>query len=173
MEMSANSYKLRMDGTYTRITPHALARCMQRNGVMSLGEIERQTWGSLCISRMQSGHWPKSRTGNFDQHDKVTLQTYVLPLANGRRSRWAGYLEAVGTVPPMSVADIRRGDKLYASIFGRLRDLDAVRPMCERFPFLMEPYEHTEDPQAARWDAARKAATEEAQSVIKTAVTSA
>jgi hypothetical protein len=174
------------DGTIVQITPHALARCMQRNAVMSLEAIERQTWLAVhfadAITRVAGIEgWKQIGVpvddglfvGRYDDDEGPVLRTYFQPLANGRRSRWAPYLEAIGPISPMSAADARGGSVPYSWIIGRIKALDVVRPMRERFPFLLEPYEHTDDPLETRWLAAHQGQVKEPHSSVPPGATHA
>jgi hypothetical protein len=160
-----------------RITPHALARCMQRNGVMKLEDIETQTWLALHMapalrSLAKIEGWQQMGipvgdgifVGSFNDRGRLTLSTYFQPMTNGRRSRWAAYKETLGDVPPMNANEARIGDKPKEWVAARVADLLGERPLSERFPFLKEPYEHCEDPLDIRWVAARQAAAADAHS---------
>lgn len=146
----------------TVVTQHAVARCLQRNGVTDFSDIEFELWEALKLAEMvgdaaANRDWlqvgvPTSKglfVGTFDG-TTVTLHTYLQPGKNGRPSRWDPFLALVGTVPslqpdPASLQRFAGWVKGFAPLIYEDPRVDAAAP------FLKTPYTRGEDPLDAAW----------------------
>ncbi|WP_246792165.1 hypothetical protein [Burkholderia perseverans] len=152
----------------TAIRPHAVARCMQRNGAMALTEIEHETRIAFVLARVIRGlaraeHWrqlavPTPRglfVGALTDHDDVGLATYFRPGDNDRPSRWQAFAALFAAMPEWLPEQVRTGGDLLHWMIDHIVALQASAPFVERFPFLLEPYRSVDDPLDATWAAAR------------------
>ncbi|WP_144152946.1 hypothetical protein [Paraburkholderia sp. BCC1885] len=159
----------------TLIGTHAVGRCMQRNGVMSLDEIEGETSTAFVLARVlrplaMVEKWkqvgiPTAKglfVGEMTNSDDVWLRTYIRPAIGGRPSRWGGFAALFSTMPSWSAAQIAGGSDLTQWMINHILALRTREPLCERCPFLLDPYEHVDDPLDAIWQAARASADDEA-----------
>ncbi|GAB7537864.1 hypothetical protein BGC_40850 [Burkholderia sp. 3C] len=92
--------------------------------------------------------------GALNDHDDVTLSTYLRPGDNDRPSRWQPYAALFAAMPGARASPARGGDVLQWMI-DHIVALQASAPFVVRFPFLLEPYRGTDDPLDAMWSAAR------------------
>ncbi|MFW6852896.1 MULTISPECIES: hypothetical protein [Burkholderia] len=152
----------------TSIRPHAVARCLQRNGVMSLAEIETETRLALVLARAirslaLAERWrqlavPTPRglfVGALDAHDEVALATYLRPGDNHRPSRWQGYAALFAAMPDWQARPLPPAGEVLHWMIDHIVALQASAAFVERFPFLLEPYRNVDDPLDAMWSAAR------------------
>lgn len=143
------------------ITPHAIARCMQRNGTDRYEDVVPELRAACDVSPlvliMANGEgWaqvgiptPKGLfVGGFESTGALTAKTYFVPGANGQRSRWDRYFRYFQPMPDMG----NGWDSDCPAYVDRMLDAADV-PLATRFPFLLEPYSHAEDPEASRWPA--------------------
>lgn len=157
--------------TMTAITPHAVARCLQRNGIQTLDAIEGDLLRALHVaSGIRSLAWDEGwrqigipcRKGLFvgtvEGKNRFHLKTYLKPGANGRDSRWSNYQSLFEGMPEFGGDKVRRAVDTIEWMKMRAEESAAAGPVCRRFPFLTQPYEATDDSLDARWDAARSAA---------------
>jgi hypothetical protein len=158
----------------TTIRPHAVARCMQRNGVMSIDEIERETSMAFVLARVMrplalAEKWKQvgvpGMNGLFvgvvtDSND-ICMNTYFRPAIADRISRWSGFAGLFSTMPVWSADQIRQGSDLLQWTINHIVALRESASFVERFPFLLEPYHSTDDPLDATWNAARTSARAE------------
>ncbi|WP_412024254.1 hypothetical protein [Burkholderia cepacia] len=150
------------------IRPHAVARCMQRNGVMSLAEIEHETRIAFVAARVMRSlalaeGWQQigvpTPHGLFvgtltDAHD-VAMNTYFRPGDNDRPSRWSGFSALFSTMPDWRPEQVRHGGELLQWMVNHIVALQESAPFVERFPFLREPLRDAGDPLDATWSGAR------------------
>ncbi|HEY3599393.1 MAG TPA: hypothetical protein VGL08_18010 [Paraburkholderia sp.] len=154
------------------IKPHAVARCMQRNGVLSLAEIERETSSAFVLTRAlralaQAEHWKQAAVptsdglfvGDVMNNGDFHMNTYFRPSVNDRPSRWSGFAELFSAMPRWSATQIHEGSDLLQWMVNHILVLRKAAPLAERFPFLLKPYESVDDPLDATWDAARASAS--------------
>ncbi|CAB3749205.1 hypothetical protein [Paraburkholderia humisilvae] len=167
----------------TAIKPHAVARCMQRNGVLSLDGIEGETSTAFVFARTLRAlakveHWKQAAVpttnglfvGDVIDNGDFHLKTYLRPSANGRASRWSGFCELFSPMPAWSLSQIHDGSDLLHWMIDQIVALRKSGALTERFPFLLKPYESVDDPLDAAWDtapgvAAPHAASGDAQSL--------
>jgi hypothetical protein len=161
--------------TLVEIEPHALARCMQRNGVSTLKEVHDEIRVALQFAAgighlvRREGGWcqvgvPANNglfVGAVEAGSKLVLKTYLKPDANGRRSRWSAYLAMFQGRPSLSGDPARLDMTAKGWIWDHVEALMREGSVRERFPFLSTPYERAGDPQDERWEAARSAADRE------------
>ncbi|MFP3637814.1 hypothetical protein [Paraburkholderia sp. SIMBA_054] len=149
-----------------RFEPHALARCMQRNGVLSLPEIALEVNAAAAFALPLLGaaaaeNWTQVGlptpsgifVGNLSKGFAV-MQTYFCPGQNGRTSRWSGYREFFKEAVAAVQADTHCGPAI-AAVFEAAKVGGGV---AARFPFLMDSHEYTPDPDDTIWDQARASA---------------
>ncbi|WP_245982623.1 hypothetical protein [Trinickia fusca] len=159
------------------IKPHAVARCMQRNGVVSLAEIEHETSAAFVLARVLRmlavvEKWkqvgvPTAKglfVGTMTDGDDICLNTYIRPAIGGRPSRWDGFAALFDAMPAWSAHQIRQGSDLLQWMVNHIVALRESASLCQRFPFLLQPYRSTDDPQDATWHAARASERADAQS---------
>ena len=155
----------------TAIKPHAVARCMQRNGVMSLDDIERETGAAFVFARAlralaQLEQWKQAVAptanglfvGDVVDNGDFHLKTYLRPSSNGRASRWSGVFDLFSTMPVWTLSQIHDGSDLLHWMIDEIVALRKSAALAERFPFLLKPYESADDPLDAAWHAAPGAA---------------
>ncbi|MBF5011872.1 hypothetical protein [Burkholderia pseudomultivorans] len=153
------------------IRPHAVARCMQRNGTLTLAAIEHETRVAFVLARVVRSlalaeHWrqlavPTGRglfVGALTAGDDVCLNTYFRPGDNDRPSRWAAFSALFAGMPDWSAAQVRHGSELLQWMINHIVALQESAPFVERFPFLLEPHRSAGDPLDAAWAAARAGA---------------
>ncbi|WP_235442862.1 hypothetical protein [Caballeronia mineralivorans] len=153
------------------IKPHAVARCMQRNGVMSLMEIERETSTAFVFARAfrplaMLEKWKQAAVptssglfvGEMCDNDDIYLNTYIRPVISDRPSRWSKFAALFSTMPDWTTAQIHEGSDLLQWIIDHIRALRETAPLAERFPFLLDPYQGINDPLDATWNAAHASA---------------
>lgn len=150
------------------IRPHAVARCMQRNGVVSLAEIEPETSAAFVLARVirplaLAEKWLQIGVptalglfvGALNDSNDICLNTYIRPAVSDRSSRWHGFAALFATMPPWNADQIRQGSDLLQWMVNHIVALQKSASFVERCPFLLEPYHHLADPLDATWDAAR------------------
>ncbi|KWE80404.1 hypothetical protein [Burkholderia territorii] len=150
------------------IRPHAVARCMQRNGVMTLADIEHETRIAFVTARVMRSlaiaeHWqqigvPTPRglfVGTLTDANDVAMNTYFRPGDNDRPSRWSGFAALFATMPDWRPEQVRHGGELLQWMINHIVALQESAPFYERFPFLREPLRDTDDPLDAAWRGAR------------------
>ncbi|WP_116139961.1 hypothetical protein [Trinickia diaoshuihuensis] len=151
----------------TVVRPHAVARCMQRNGTTSLAEIEQETTIVFVLARVIRAlalveGWkqigvPSNRglfIGEMTANDDVCLKTYIKPEANGRSSRWDGFAALFDAMPHWHPTQVRQGSELLQWMVDHIVALRNSAALSDRFPFLLEPYRSIDDPLDAAWKAA-------------------
>jgi hypothetical protein len=150
------------------IRPHAVARCMQRNGVTDRGAIRREIAAAMVLCShlaplATAEQWKQvavpTENGVFlgfvDDDGLLVLCTYIRPGQNDRESRWDALLREFGPVPMESVLSLgREAVEFCESLMERLT---APGPLSERFPALRQPYRPRQDALEIRWSAARTA----------------
>jgi len=149
------------------IRPHAVARCMQRNGVMSLAEIERETCIAFVFARVLRPlalleNWKQAAVpttggvfvGELRNNGDFYLNTYIRPADNDRPSRWSRFAALFSPMPNWTTAQVHEGSDLLQWMINHIRALRETAPLAERFPFLIEHYEAADDPLDAIWNAA-------------------
>ncbi|MEQ5842785.1 hypothetical protein N0A02_25355 [Paraburkholderia acidicola] len=159
------------------IKPHAVARCMQRNGVMSIDEIGTETSVAFVLARVMrplalAEKWQQVGVpginglfvGVMTDNDDICMNTYLKPASNDRASRWSGFAGLFATMPSWSAEQIRQGSDLLQWTVNHIVALRKTASFVERFPFLLEPYHGTDDPLDATWNAARASARTESRS---------
>lgn len=159
------------------IKPHAVARCMQRNGVMSVDEIGHETSVAFVLARVMrplalAEKWQQVGVpglnglfvGVMTDSDDICMNTYLKPASNDRASRWSSFAELFATMPSWSAEQIRQGSDLLQWTVNHIVALRKTASFVERFPFLLEPYHSTDDPLDATWNAARASARTESRS---------
>ncbi|KVM51385.1 hypothetical protein WJ58_21250 [Burkholderia ubonensis] len=153
------------------IRPHAVARCMQRNGVMSLAGIEHETRIAFVYARVirslaLAEGWRQvgvpTSLGLFvgvltDARD-VSMNTYLRPGDNDRPSRWRGFAGLFSAMPHWRPDQVRHGGELLQWMINHIVALQESAPLAERFPFLREPLRDADDPLDAAWASARAGA---------------
>ncbi|WP_255218950.1 hypothetical protein [Paraburkholderia kururiensis] len=150
------------------IRPHAVARCMQRNGVMSVADIGSETDTAFVLARVVRAlalaqKWQQVGVptpnglfvGALNESTDVCLNTYIRPAASDRPSRWSGFAALFSTMPAWSAAQIRQGSDLLQWMINHIVALQESALFAERFPFLLEPWRPADDPLDAVWSAAR------------------
>ena len=150
------------------IRPHAVARCMQRNGVMSLTEIEHETNVAFVVARVMRSlalaeHWQQIGVptphglfvGTLTDARDVAMNTYFRPGDNDRPSRWSGFAECFSAMPDWRPEQVRHGGDLLQWMVNHIVALQESAPFFERFPFLREPLRDSGDPLDAAWRSAR------------------
>ena len=151
------------------ISIHALARCMQRNGVLSLDNIEAQTWCAVHLAphvgmlAIKTG-WlqlaiPTGDGGLFVGNAATgSLRTYIKPGDNDRRSRWQTLIDLFPPFPPLSLDEIREGARVVEWATPTLERISKFREIRYLLRFMSEEYSELIDPVDARWANARRAA---------------
>ncbi|KVA20211.1 hypothetical protein [Burkholderia ubonensis] len=156
------------------IRPHAVARCMQRNGVMSLAGIEHETRIAFVCARVirslaLAEGWRQvgvpTSLGLFvgvltDARD-VSMNTYLRPGDNDRPSRWSGFAGLFAAMPHWRPDQVRHGGELLQWMINHIVALQESAPLAERFPFLREPLRDADDPLDAAWARARAGARDD------------
>ncbi|OMG71665.1 hypothetical protein [Burkholderia ubonensis] len=156
------------------IRPHAVARCMQRNGVMSLAGIEHETRIAFVCARVirslaLAEGWRQvgvpTSLGLFvgvltDARD-VSMNTYLRPGDNDRPSRWSGFAGLFAAMPRWRPDQVRHGGELLQWMINHIVALQESAPLAERFPFLREPLRDADDPLDAAWARARAGAQDD------------
>ncbi|KVZ57616.1 hypothetical protein [Burkholderia ubonensis] len=156
------------------IRPHAVARCMQRNGVMSLAGIEHETRIAFVYARVirslaLAEGWRQvgvpTSLGLFvgvltDARD-VSMNTYLRPGDNDRPSRWSGFAGLFSAMPHWQPDQVRHGGELLQWMINHIVALQESAPLAERFPFLREPLRDADDPLDAAWARARAGAQDD------------
>ncbi|KVN33370.1 hypothetical protein WJ63_05130 [Burkholderia pyrrocinia] len=156
------------------IRPHAVARCMQRNGVMSLAEIEHETRIAFVIARVmralaRAEQWRQLGVptphglfvGALTGGDDVCMHTYLRPGDNDRPSRWRGFAGLFAAMPDWRADQVRHGGDLLQWMVNHIVALQESAPFVERFPFLLEPHRDADDPLDAAWAGARAGAQDD------------
>lgn len=151
----------------TVVRPHAVARCMQRNGTTSLAQIEQETNIAFVLARTMRAlalveGWKQIGVpgneglfiGEMTASDDVCLKTYIKPQANGRSSRWDGFLALFDAMPKWQADQVRQGSELLQWMVDHIVALRKSAALSDRFPFLLEPYRSIDDPLDAAWKAA-------------------
>ncbi|SDJ14747.1 hypothetical protein SAMN04487926_1357 [Paraburkholderia steynii] len=150
------------------VEPHAVARCMQRNGVMSVGSILPEILQAFNLApyffefAWKSG-WkqigiPTSSglfVGELQNEVDIVLKTYFKPGANGRVSRWSPYIEYFRDLVDAANREDAPGDEMQNLQDLKLAATDNGRGVAARFSFLTEPYVYQHDRDTALWDQAR------------------
>lgn len=149
------------------IKPHAIARCMQRNGVLRLSEIDLELKAAIsmtkvlheytCTERWQQIALPTPQglfVGVIDSESGIPLlATYFKPGENGRSTRWERYREffapLVAAGQTATEADLRK----YVS--NTKEWIAGQGPLSARFPWLLQPYECFADPENRHWEDAK------------------
>jgi hypothetical protein len=155
--------------TWFTITPHAIARCLQRNGAMKLAEILGELnvatgiADRMLVLSLDAG-WRQALVptpqgvfvGEIDPDQGLVMRTYLRP-RDGFGSRWLRLLDALPPLTPDgAVFDMEEFRKRQN------RWLDENTPtLAARFPFMQRPWEPADDPSDAVWSAAREAAGRE------------
>ncbi|KVO90977.1 hypothetical protein [Burkholderia ubonensis] len=156
------------------IRPHAVARCMQRNGVMSLAGIEHETRIAFVYARVirslaLAEGWRQvgvpTSLGLFvgvltDARD-VSMNTYLRPGDNDRPSRWSGFAGLFSAMSHWRPDQVRHGGELLQWMINHIVALQESAPLAERFPFLREPLRDADDPLDAAWARARAGAQDD------------
>jgi len=150
------------------IRPHALARCMQRNGVTDKSGIAREVSAAMVLCShlapiAATEQWKQvavpTENGVFlgfvDNDRLLVLSTYIRPGQNDRESRWDDLLREFGPVPINSVLSMSNESVEFCEAL--TRRLTAAGPLADRFPALRQPYRPRRDAQEIRWAAARDA----------------
>lgn len=170
LQLSVPDLVLRSFASST-IRPHAVARCMQRNGVASLAEIEAETSAAFVLARVirplaLAGNWRQVGVptaaglfvGALNDSNDICLNTYIRPATSDRDSRWDRFAALFATMPAWRAEQIRQGSDLLQWMVNHIVALQKSASFVERCPFLLEPYRHVADPLDANWDAARASA---------------
>ena len=144
------------------ITPHALARCLQRNGSLKISEIKQEL---LCTSALaapmavvaQRLGWKQVFIntpsglflGDFSTSG-ITIRTYIQPGRNGRFSKWDDVKRLLPEFPPDVVfrqeADLDSYTSALHAWF-KAHGAEVGRHMS----FQREPYERHADPLDGTW----------------------
>lgn len=158
-----------VEGPVLTISPHALARCLQRNGALKLSEIREELEVAVATAidfayLAQQCGWkqvfiPTPRgvfLGEWHLGTGVAIRTYIRPGANDRETKWTDVLAALPTLP--AYADLFDGGEVafYRHSLQELATKQA-QEMARRFPFLSRAYERRADPLDAAWNIAREA----------------
>jgi hypothetical protein len=159
----------------TMVATHAVGRCMQRNGVMSVGEIASETNMAFVLARVlrplaMLEKWkqiavPTAKglfVGELTTSDDVWLRTYIRPVISDRPSRWNRFTSLFATMPDWRVDQIEAGNDLVHWMINHIVGLRETAPLSDRCPFLLEPYGHVDDPLDATWSAALASANAQA-----------
>jgi hypothetical protein len=149
------------------ISPHAIARCMQRNGTDRMADILPELLaavGMVNVVQRQAlkENWMQvglpTPLGVFVGEVSAgvpVMRTYLKLGESGQRSRWKAYQNVFHPMPsewdPVASRD-------YAERMCHW--LDTNEPLSLRCPFLLEPPHEIEDPFEERWKAARAAQRE-------------
>ncbi|KVN21073.1 MULTISPECIES: hypothetical protein [unclassified Burkholderia] len=153
------------------IRPHAVARCMQRNGVMTLTEIEHETRIAFVAARVMRAlalaeRWRQIGVptphglfvGTLTDTRDIAMNTYFRPGDNDRPSRWSGFAELFCAMPHWRPEQVRHGGDLLQWMVDHIVALKESAPFFERFPFLREPLHDAGDRLDAAWRGARAGA---------------
>ena len=148
-----------INDTLTAIDPHAVARCMQRNGAQTFEEIETDVLQAIHLTSgirhlVMHERWRQigipGRNGLFVgtvmETGQILLKTYLKPGANGRDSRWSRYQSLFEGMPEFTDDAIRRNRDVGNWMVRHAFDLCDEGPVCNRFPFLTRPYEAVDEP---------------------------
>ncbi|MFP3637619.1 hypothetical protein [Paraburkholderia sp. SIMBA_054] len=147
-------------GEWLTIAPHAVARCLQRNGSLRLSDIRYEL---MCASAMalpmayfaQELGWKqvfvRTPAGLFVGDwggTGMVLRTYFQPGLNGRSSKWTQISELLPGLPaePMTQDEL---DGFARTLVGWLRANRAAIEM--HSAFLREPHQRVEDHLDAAW----------------------
>jgi hypothetical protein len=166
----------------TAIRPHAVARCLQRNGVMALDDIGQETSVAFVFARALRAlakveQWKQAAVptpnglfvGDVIDNGDFHLKTYLRPAASDRASRWSSFCELFSTMPAWTLSQVHDGSDLLHWMIDQIVALRTSAALAERFPFLLKPYESADDPLDAAWQAApgalQPAASEDAPSL--------
>ncbi|MGF6603606.1 hypothetical protein P3T23_008360 [Paraburkholderia sp. GAS448] len=168
--MVLGSPEIRGGRTYFTVTPHAIARCMQRNRKLRLSEIRLELVAATALApvifhvAMHSGWYQAAIptpagmfVGEFSRGNGLVMRTYIQPGASGRRSRWEAVLEALPRMPPECATIGDAAIIEYKDTVIRWLD-ENLEEFSRSVAFLREPYERGDDPQGALWNAAMTAA---------------
>nr|WKF56255.1 hypothetical protein HUO10_000705 [Paraburkholderia busanensis] len=168
LQLSVPDLVLRSFASNT-IRPHAVARCMQRNGVASLARIEAETGAAFVLARVirplaLAEKWQQVGVptpnglfvGALNEGNDVCLNTYIRPAISDRDSRWDGFAALFASMPAWDAQQIRQGSELLHWMVNHIVALQKSASFAERLPFLLEPYRHVADPLDASWHAARE-----------------
>jgi hypothetical protein len=149
------------------ISPHALARCLQRNGTDKTNDIMQELLaavGMVNVIRRQAfkENWTQvglpTPLGVFVGEINAgvpVMRTYLKFGDNGQRSRWKAYQKVFHPMPDEWDLVASRD---YAERMCHW--LDTNEPLSLRCPFLLESPREIEDPIEERWQAARAAQRE-------------
>lgn len=154
------------------ITPHAIARCLQRNGQTQLSAITEDVLvagvlASRIVTLCHAYNWrqapiPTPRgvfLGAYCPDEKrLTMRTYIRPGANDRDSKWS---ELIAEFPPLPApGTVRQWTDMdeYRDTLAAWMDFHG-ETVTRQFSFVQQPHEDREDPLKSRWDAAREAAS--------------
>ena len=156
--------------TWFTITPHAIARCLQRNGAMKLveiiGELNIATGiaDRMLVLSLDAG-WRQALVptpqgvfvGEIDRDQGLVMRTYLRPRDCGWGSRWLRLLDAL---PPLTPDGAVFDMDEFRKRLSRWLD-ENTTTLAARFPFMQRPWEPADDPSDAVWSAAREAAGHE------------
>jgi hypothetical protein len=151
------------------IKPHAVARCMQRNGVLRLNAIDLELKSAIWMAKVLCEYscaegWQQIAlptplglfVGVIDPASCIpVLATYFKPGENGRSTRWERYREFFAPLVAAGQATTEADLKKYVSNTKEL--LSEQGPLSERFPWLLQSYECCADPEDHRWEVGRLA----------------
>jgi hypothetical protein len=149
------------------ISPHAIARCMQRNGTDKINCIQPELLAAVStmnVVRRQAfkENWIQvglpTPLGVFVGEINAgvpVMRTYLKLGESGRRSRWKAYQKVFHPMPREwdLVTSLDHAKRMYDW-------LDTNEPLSLRCPFLLEPPREIKDPIDEQWKAARAAQRE-------------
>jgi hypothetical protein len=151
------------------IKPHAVARCMQRNGVLRLNAVDRELQAAFGMAKVLHEYttaegWQQVAlptplglfVGVIDLPSGIpVISTYFKPGENGRPTRWERYREFF--VPLVAAGQVETEGDLNKQVWNTKDWLAEQGSLSKRFPWLLQPYECSADPEDIRWDDARLA----------------
>jgi hypothetical protein len=137
-----------------RITPHALARLMQRRGTMDFDDVrvpvaEAVGRAMSLMQQVSDDGWRQYGipscgglfVGQMDADETLELSTWFVPGLTGQASRWEGYMRDLGA-PDVDLSDDCMHDGPAADrYFDSLQEWAASMPerdMESRHPFLLK-----------------------------------
>jgi hypothetical protein len=137
-----------------RITPHALARLMQRRGTMEFDDVripvaEAVGRAMSLLQEVRDDGWRQYGipscgglfVGQMDAEETLELSTWFVPGLTGQTSRWEGYMRDLGA-PEIDLTEGCRHDGPEADrYFASLKEwADSLkdRDMESRHPFLLK-----------------------------------
>ncbi|MGF6440625.1 hypothetical protein [Paraburkholderia youngii] len=146
-----------------RVTHHAIARCLQRNGTMKISDIRTDlrvasglSWAFMCLAHEQGWQQVAVPTptglflGEYNATDGLVLRTFVRPGENGRVSRWSRVLDAFDGLPPTSDMHNDAAVTGYIDRSNVWLEANSTR-IGAKLPFLRQPYVATADPLDRAW----------------------